>query len=75
MLAKSGCFDERWGIHRFGEAACSPARTLNEVLLAAEHYYECDFPLWPQLALLNCSEPPFGIVRVFHCSAAWMRAT
>ena len=37
--------------------------------------YECDFPVWPQFALLNCSEPPLGIVSVFHFSPAWIRAT
>src|SRR5207302_423553 len=37
--------------------------------------YECDFPVWPQLALLNFSEPPLGIVSVFHFSPAWTLAT
>ena len=32
--------------------------------------YECDFPVWPQFDLLNCSEPPLGIVSVFHLSPA-----
>ena len=37
--------------------------------------YECDFPVWPQFALLNCSDPPLGIVSVFQFSPAWIRAT
>ena len=47
---------------------------------AEEHFrcnviYECDFPLWPQFCLLNRSDSPHGIVRVFQCSPAWIRAT
>jgi hypothetical protein len=37
--------------------------------------YEWDLPVCPQLALLNCSEPPLGIVSVFHLSPAWTLAT
>jgi hypothetical protein len=37
--------------------------------------YECDFPFSPQFASLNCSEPPLGMVRVFHFSPAWILAT
>ena len=31
--------------------------------------YECDFPIWPQFSLLNCSDPPLGIVSAFQCPA------
>lgn len=37
--------------------------------------HDLDFPVWPQLVLLNCSEPPLGIVSVFHLSPAWTLAT
>jgi len=37
--------------------------------------YECDVPACPPWALLNCPEPPLGIVRVFHFSPAWTLAT
>lgn len=50
MLAKSRCFDERWGIRRFGEAACSPARTLTGFCLPQNITTNAIFrpvPNWP----------------------------
>src|SRR6476660_2510315 len=46
------------------------AHSYTENVVLQNVIYECDFPVWPQFPLLNWSEPPLGIVRVFHFSPA-----